>query len=365
MAVNLLWCLPGQVGGSEEYLVRQLIGMSEIEHRFQLTVFAPHGFRSAHPEICQHYEVIEAPGNLTRRPLRVAMENSWLALKTHGFDVVHHGGGTLPVIGKGATVLTVHDLQYLTFPQYFSEFKLRYLKTSVPRSIKRAKLIAVPSDYVRSSVIKATNVAPDKVFVVPHGVEPHIGSQATPANELRAKYQLGTGPVLVFPAITHPHKNHIFLLELMAAKWTDPQLRLVLPGGQGLAEAQVEQAVNRLGLRDRVVRLGRVSAADRDGLLKMALGLVFPSMYEGFGAPVIEAMSLGVPVACSDQASLPGVVGNAGLIRSLTIDEWADVPDQLRDRRDELVALGHRRILDFSSKISGQAALDIYERCAQ
>ncbi len=167
---------------------------------------------------------------------------------------------------------------------------------------------------MRSVVVDRFAKDPERVVVVPHGVEPELGSAAPTPSDLRRDYGLGSGPVLVFPAITHPHKGHRFLLDVMARHWTDPDLRLVLLGGEGAAHAEVGRAITELGLERRVVRPGRVSNAHRDGLIAMAEALVFPSEYEGFGAPVVEAMALGTPVICSDQPALAEVVGDAGMV---------------------------------------------------
>ena len=118
----------------------------------------------------------------------------------------------------------------------------------------------------------------------------------------------------------------------MRERWTDPDLRLVLPGGVGSAEAR-DRRVER---PSRVLRLGRVSAADRNGLLAMADAMVFPSEYEGFGAPLIEAMALGAPVVCSDATCMPGIVGDAGLVLPLEIDAWAGALDEVRRRRSRI-----------------------------
>ena len=363
VAVNLLWCVPGQVGGSEEYLVRQLLGMNETDHGFDITLFAGNGFSHAHPELAAIYKIVETPETMESRPTRVAMENTWLYAKTRTHALVHHGGGTLPALANAHSVLTVHDLQFLSYPQYQSKLKLRYLKATVPNSIKRASVVAVPSEYVRQTVISATGVDSGKVMVVPHGMEPSIGVDATPEDVLRRKYGFGDGPVLVYPGITHPHKNHIFLLELMATKWNHPDLKIVFAGGKGLADEEVTAAIARLNLSDRVIRPGRVNATDRDGLIKMALGVVFPSEYEGFGAPVIEAMALGAPVACSDRASLPEVAGDAGIVRPLNLDAWSDIPLLMEARREELVTKGYERAQQFTSRVSGDAILAVYEKC--
>ncbi len=116
-------------------------------------------------------------------------------------------------------------------------------------------------------------------------------ARSTVVVAVRQRYGLGEGPYVVYPAITHPHKNHQLLIDVMARHWTDPALRLVLLGGAGAVDADVGRSIIDRGLGDRVVRPGRVPDADRDALIAGATALVFPSRYEGFGAPLIEAMA--------------------------------------------------------------------------
>jgi len=363
IGVNLLWCRPGQVGGSEDYLVRQLLGLPEAQTdpiRFMPTVFALPGFAAAHPELAERVLVVETPITGNNRVRRVLAENVWLTKETKGLQFVHHGGGTIPLRTTKRTVLTIHDLQYRTFPEYVHPLKRAYLAASMPRSARRATVIAVPSEYVRGTVIDAYGVAPERVVVVPHGMEPTLGDAATPEPELRAKYHLGAGPVVVLPAMTHPHKGHRFLLRVMAQHWTDPDLRLAFVGGSGSAESDVMATVAELGLGERVVRTGRVPANDRDGLLRMATAMAFPSEYEGFGAPVIEAMTLGAPVICSNRTCLPEVAGDAAIVLPLATDAWAGALDEAVARRGELVAAGHVRAASFTSKRSAEALLGAY-----
>jgi alpha-1,3-rhamnosyl/mannosyltransferase len=152
VAINMLWCVPGQVGGSEEYFVRQLLGLHEINAPFDVTVFAPRGFSVAHPDVANSVRIVEVGNSCTNRELRVSLENTWLASKTRNFDLVHHGGGTLPSRGNASTLLTIHDVQYLSYPQYFNAMKLRYLRNRVPSSVRRATCIATPTNYVRQSL---------------------------------------------------------------------------------------------------------------------------------------------------------------------------------------------------------------------
>ncbi len=361
VSVNLLWCVPGDVGGSEQYLVRQLLGLASQTERFAPTLFSLASFVDAHPELSALYPMVAADISGTSRPRRILAEHTWLRRRTADADIVHHGGGTSPLVGARPIVLTIHDLQYLTHPEYLTPNKRRYLERAIPHSVRRASVVAVPTEYVRSTVIDAYGTDPEHVVVVPHGVEPTLGATAPSEAELRASYGLGDGPFVVYPAMTHPHKNHRFLLELMARHWTDPDLRLVLPGGQGAAEADVVADIARLGVGERVIRPGRVPDADRDGLVAHADALVFPSEYEGFGAPAAEAMALGAPVVCSDQPALADVVADAGVVLPLELEAWADALDVVAGRSDELRAAGLRRAEEFTTERSGAALAEAYE----
>ena len=360
VAVNMLWCVAGKVGGSEEYMVRQLGGLGAIDSPYAVTLYAPRGFSSAHPELLEKHRLVEAPSNCRRRETRVLLENTWLVGKTMGSDIVHHGGGTLPSRTTGATLLTVHDVQYLTYPEYFSSYKLRYLRNRVPSSVRRSDAVAVPSAYVSTTLSDSFGVVPEKIHVVRHGVSPTLGATATPEAELRLRFDLGAGEVLFMPAITHPHKNHEFLLRMMSAHWSDPKLRLVLAGGEGRADALIQRQIVDLGLQDRVVRIGRVGADDRDGLIKMSLAVVFPSSYEGFGAPVLEAMKLGIPVIASDQPAIVEVLDGAGLNLPLRVAAWVDALDVVRARRAEMTRHGLQRATHYTEAISAQNLCTAY-----
>lgn len=355
IAVNLLWCVPGSVGGTEEYLDRQLRGLpARFDDRLQL--YVPSDWPAHHPELAARFATVPAPFHVRRRLRRIVGEDTWLHGVTKGAGLTHHGGGAAPLLANRPYVVTVHDLQYRTYPQYFTPAKRRYLSAVLPRSVSRAACVAVPTEYVRHSVHDAFGVPHDRIVVVPHGFAAPDPGDITPETELRVRYALGDGPVLVYPAITHPHKNHRFLLRAMSLVWRDPDLRLVLIGGEGTAESEVHTTGDT-----RVRRLGRVSEADRNGLLAMAAAMVFPSQYEGFGAPLVEAMALGTPVIASNVTCIPSVLGDAGLVRPLHPDAWGEALQEAIARRGELVAAGKRRAAEFSMEASGAALAAAYD----
>lgn len=363
IAVNLLWCVPG-VGGSEEYLLRQLRGTCENQHEFVIDIFAPRGFSQRLPDVARQFAVVEAPSMCQRRFVRIVLEHTWLAWRTRAYDLVHHGGGTMPKIGNRKTVLTLHDVQWTKFPEYFSSVKLRYLRRVVPSSLKRARRIAVPSHFVASTLVDNFGLNPDKISVVRHGVESDVATDKTPESELRRRWSLENARVLVYPAITHPHKNHVFLLQLMTSNhsaWNDESLKIVFAGSAGAADQQVREFVDAHQLSGRVVLPGRISARDRNGALAMCEAMVFPSQYEGFGAPLIEAMHAGAPVLASDCGSIPEVVESAGVIAPLQPDAWADALEHVRRERDELIARGHERAQYFTTALSGLDVLAVYQ----
>jgi alpha-1,3-rhamnosyl/mannosyltransferase len=205
-------------------------------------------------------------------------------------------------------------------------------------------------------VVDAYGVPDSRVVVVPHGLEPDLVDDATDAAELRRRYGLGDGPVLVYPAVSHPHKNHRFLVELMRTHWRDPDLRMLFIGGKGRAEDELRSITD-----SRILRLGRVRDADRNGLLRMATAMVFPSLYEGFGAPLIEAMALGCPVIASNATSIPEVLGGAGLSLALDADAWAPALRRVQQERDALVADGLARAARFTARASGAALAVAYD----
>jgi glycosyltransferase involved in cell wall biosynthesis len=356
IAVNLLWCVPDDVGGSEEYLVRQLLGLSDTTSRFRPTLYVVDGFARAHPQLTELFPTVVAAFDGSSRARRIVGEVTWFRRRTSAADLRHHGGGTAPALATRPYVLTIHDLQFRTYPDYFSRTKRAYLSAVIGKSVRRARVVTVPSEYVRGSVIEAYGADPARVLVVPHGFEPELLTDVTDETELRRRFSLGDGPVIVYPAVTHPHKNHRFLVDLLASRWRDPDLRLVLIGGTGAAEAELQAASD-----PRIRRLGRVPAADRNGLLHMAEAMVFPSQYEGFGAPLIEAMALGCPVITSDSTCIPGIVDGAGLVLPLEPEAWTDALDRVGRDRPTMIDAGRQRAEVFTARASGAALAAAYE----
>jgi alpha-1,3-rhamnosyl/mannosyltransferase len=355
VGVNLLWCIPGAVGGSEEYLARQLAAIDPGE--VELTVFALRGYAAAHPELAGRATMVTATIDGRRRGVRVGYEHTWLPARARErrLPLLHHAGGTMPRAQPAPGVLTLHDLQYLTYPEFFGRLKLAWLASAVPSSVGRARAITVPSEFVKGTVVNAFRYPPERVVVVPHGVDPR---RLPPPID-------GAGRVVLYPAITHPHKNHVTLLRAVAALGPGyDDVHLVLLGGDGTAAAEVTAEIERLGLGGRVVRPGRVPDAERDAWLATATVLAFPSRYEGFGAPVLEAMAAGCPVVAADATALPEVTGGAAvLVDPTAVDAWAAALARLLDDEDErrrLAVAGRERAAALTAAASARRLVAAY-----
>jgi len=365
VGINLLWLRPGEVGGSEESTIASLRALAHRDDPdLDLCLYVTEPLRRAHPDITSAHpvEVLPLSGIPMARAGRIAAETTWLAARTRGVDLVHHAGGTAPPLRTAPYVLTVHDLQPLERRATHSRLKRAYLGTAIPLSVQAARLVAVPSEFVRQSVLDRVRVDPARVVVIPHGVD--VLPAATPADVLNVRYRLD-GPVVLYPAITYPHKNHAVLVDAFAAVVAaHPDALLVLTGGRGGAEDQVRARVDRLGLADRVRRTGRISAADVAGLYREAAVVAVPSRYEGFGLPAVEAMAYGAPLVAAAATALPEVVGDAGILVDPDDNAgWATAIIELLespDRGARLAEAGLVRAQRYSWPANAAGLADLY-----
>ncbi|MEA2477423.1 MAG: hypothetical protein QOC87_1622 [Actinomycetota bacterium] len=362
IGINLLWLVPGVVGGSETYTTRLLQGLAERSNELDYTLFALPQFGAAYPELARTFKTVYAPLRGRSKGARViAGENSWLVLQAarNHIDLMHHAGGTMPLIRVSRPVLTIHDLQYLFYPEYFTRAKLAFLQTVMHRSAENARLILTPSEFTRRTVIERLEIDPTLVRVVPHGIAPSPAPDPGSA-DIRQRYGI-EGPFFLYPAATYPHKNHLVLVNGFARLLAlHPDASLVLTGAKGWREwstaksmeSRLAEEIRTLEIQDRVKRLGYVSYGDLDALYREATAVVFPSRFEGFGAPILEAWTRGCPVIAADATALPEVVGDCGrLVSPDNSDDWAQAMSELLEdeaERERYVKAGAARAREFS-----------------
>jgi alpha-1,3-rhamnosyl/mannosyltransferase len=368
VGINLLWLVPGEVGGSEESTlasIRALVALADPALDLRLFVLEP--MLREHPDVVSSLPVDVLPISGRARVGRIAAETSWLAARSRGLDLLHHAGGTAPPLRTAPYVLTLHDLQPLERRATHSAVKRAYLSAAIPPSVRHARVVAVPSEYVRRSVLDRFGTDPARVVVVPHGVDPL--AHPTPPEVVRERYHLD-GPVVLYPAITYPHKNHAVLVRAFAVVLAaQPDAVLVLPGGRGAEEDAVRHLIDDLGIRSSVRRTGRISAADVAGLYHLASVVAVPSRYEGFGLPAVEAMAYGVPLVAAAATALPEVVGEAGrLVDPGDVDGWAAAITALLEdpvERDRLARAGARRAQGYTWPANAAALAGLYHRALE
>lgn len=219
-----------------------------------------------------------------------------------------------PTLPRTRTLLTVHDLSFLRCPDAFVSALRRYLERVVPRSVARADLVLADSEATRADLIALLGVPPEKVQVLYSGVHPRFRPvpESDEVARLRARYGLGDAPYILSVGTLQPRKNYVRLIRAFTQLTNQPTNQLVIAGGRGwLYEETLIEAEKH---PDRVRILGFVDEDDLPALYRNAALFAFPSLYEGFGLPVLEAMACGVPVVCSNASSLPEIAGDAALL---------------------------------------------------
>ena len=334
----------------------------------ELVLFTRPDLRDAHRSLVERYETVEVEAARGGKARRVLVENTVLAMSSrrHRIELMHHAGGVVPPLAHGPATLTIHDLQPLDLPENFSLVKRRYLSLVLGGSARRSLQIAVPSHFVRSRVVQRLRADPARVHVVPWSVPPAPALDPAENDAIVAGHGIGSRFVL-YPAITYPHKDHATLLEAFAiTARQDDSLELVLTGGAGPCEAAVLERMSRPDLAGRVHRLGRVSRRELEALYATATVVTFPSAYEGFGLPVLEAMVRRTPVIVSDAGSLPEIVGPAMVTRRVgDIAGWAEAMQSVCSNaqlRRTLADAGADAADRFTSERTATSLLDVWTR---
>ncbi|MBI5142531.1 MAG: glycosyltransferase family 4 protein [Nitrospirae bacterium] len=254
-------------------------------------------------------------------------------LSGYGVDAMHFPFSIMDssyMRGKLPVVLTLHDIQHEYLPELFDEAELSMRTTRYSESARRANVIIAISEHVKASIVEKYSVSQDKIVVTYQGCDPAFAIMPADA-ELEAvceRYNL-PGKFVIYPAAFWPHKNHERLLEAFALLIRDYAFdgSLLLCGLNMGGRSKVEAHIGRLGLGGRVIVPGFVPLADLVCMYRMARMMVFPSLFEGFGIPVVEAMNAGLPVACSDRTSLPEVGGDVALY--LNPEDVGDIADKI------------------------------------
>ena len=348
--INMLWLRPGQVGGSETYAVQLLAALSQNPEAPPIELALTPATYQAYQFLDQAFEINQQqhpPGRIGR----IFKENRLFG-HLGNEHLIHHLGGTIPKRENSAQkVVTIYDAQYREYPQYFSFTKRRYLDIAIQRTLQQAETVCVISDFCAQSLENHFGYPKEKCQIIPPAFRTSTNQQTRSSDEK---------PFLLYPAVTWPHKSHKFLITLLEQI---PDMELILTGAKGPAHKDVMQSIQRSPARDRITHLGQVDRQRLDSLYQQALCTVFPSQYEGFGQPIIEAMLRGCPVISSQCGALPETVGTGGMTLPMEVDQWSNAVRLMEkpDKRQLWVEAGHHRAADFSYKRSAEAQIAVYE----
>ena len=279
-----------------------------------------------------------------------------------GSDIVHGTNFVVPPSRRAAEVVTVHDLTPMRFPELVEPASLAY-PVLIERALRRGAFVHTPSEFVRAEMLDHFGLDPARVVAIHHGIPPVTGA----ADPDRVRVLVGDHPYVLALGTIEPRKDVPTLVrafDLVAAEHLDA--RLVLAGPVGWGAEAVAMTVGSARHRDRVVRLGYVGNADRSALLRGARVFVFPSLYEGFGFPPLEAMAVGVPVVATRAGALPEVLGDAAcFFNERDVDALASVlHDVLADehRRDDLIGRGTQQVARYRWDRTAAEMVELYRR---
>ncbi|EGV19336.1 glycosyltransferase family 4 protein [Thiocapsa marina] len=389
IAVDLTPVLPGgENGGAKVFvieLLHRLAAMVPDTHFLLLTQSASHEELGAMDRANVSRHLVSAPAvagamrtglqNIARRALpHLPMQLRGLASQV-GYRIhtaLKRSGGTsflrrlevdllfCPFTAPAffepgvATVCVVYDLQHNTYPWFFAADDIANRHWSFQEACRRADTLVAISEYTRTTAIQVGRLDPERIQTIHLRLAQRLAGRPAETGETFAQLGLADQRYLLYPANFWKHKNHEMLLTafgIACRKGLAPDIRLVCTGAPGERQRELASAAKAMGLAGRVLFPGFLSSRDLSEILSRARGVIFPSLYEGFGLPIIEAMTAGVPLACSNTTALPEIAGDAALLFD------PRVPAQISDAmlrlalderiRFQLIGAGLQRALAF------------------
>ena len=362
-----------QAAGIGRYTRELLQALARRRDNFSYRVYYCNGGRldGSMPQLDARFQVralpvsdrvLNAVWHRSRMPLPV----QWIAGK---FDVFHSPDFALPPTLGRPSVLTIHDAAFLTMPDCAYPTLRAYLQHVVPRSARRATRIIAVSENTRRDVIALMGIPPERVITVFEGVPGHFGPVARGA-ALDTLRELGIRePYILCVGTLEPRKNYVRLLEAYALLRERGAIqRLVIAGRRGWLYEPIFRRLKELELEQSVQLIDRPSDAALMALYSACDLFAYPSLYEGFGIPPLEALACGAPVVCSGSSSLPEVVGDAALtFDPLDVEQFAASLERVLSDdafRDDLRERGPRQAAQFSWERAACQTVEVYEAAA-
>jgi glycosyltransferase involved in cell wall biosynthesis len=292
---------------------------------------------------------------------------NWL---TGRIDLYHATDFVLPPVGSSVkTILTVHDLSFVRVPETAAPNLRAYLNVVVPRSVQAADHIIADSQATRDDLCALYGTSPDKITVLLSGVDPRFDRVTDEAvlTAVRARYEIGTQPYIFCIGTVQPRKNYSRVIQALAQLRTEGHdLQLVIAGGKGWLEDEMYHTLQATHMQEHVHLIGFARDEDLPALYSGAALTAFPSLYEGFGLPILESMACGTPVVTANVSSLPEVAGDAALlinpydVQALTHSIRRLITDETL--RSTLTQRGYEQVKQFTWAKAARQLRAIYQR---
>ena len=347
VGLSMLTLVPGISGGSETYareLVRALDRVGTHEYRVLLPTIAA-DIEARHPELVPEYRAsrstlgrIAAMGEATVRGGRIRR-------RLAGLDALHFPLTVMiPRVSEPPAAITVLDVQHEVHPEFFSRAERAYRKLAYGWSVRKSRLVVTISRHAAETIVERLGIPEERIRPIHLGID---HERFAPGNAARDDF-------LFYPALGWPHKNHARLFEAFRVlRSRHPDLRLVLTSYEGPAPPEGVHVLGRVPVEELVRRY------------QTAAALVFPSLYEGFGQPALEAMASGCPVACSNAAALPEVVGDAArLFDPRSVEEMVSAVEDVLSNADSWRKRGLERAGAFTWDATARAHEAVYAELA-
>jgi len=370
VGINLLFLLPGVVGGTETYATNLLQAVAKISDSFQYLVFINKEIRTSRLFHETSFQLVRCPIRASVRAMRYAWEQFVLPLqaKKCRLDLLHSLGYVQPLRLPCKSVVTIHDLNFHNLARWMPKRKRVVLRYFVTQSAKKADHIITVSEFSKRQIVEIVGVPEEKVTVTYNAPKQRV-CQVQPFEIIAEQFGLRR-PYILALSSSSPHKNMVSLLKAFAIlrRKGFSDLRLVIAGHPPKDKQSLGPLLEDHNLRDAVVFTGYVPDEALPSLYAHAEAFVFPSVYEGFGIPVLEAFLYGAPVVCSNAAALPEIAGDAACyFDPMAVEEiTATISCLLQDEalRRSLVKKGKARLAQFTWEETARKTLEVYGKVA-
>jgi glycosyltransferase involved in cell wall biosynthesis len=369
IGLNLIFLVPGETGGME-IAARELIPalLSQAPPGMRFTAFVNRETAGTEGPWGELLPAVTVPVRARSRMQWVLGEQMLLprlAARAR-IDLMHSLASTAPLWGRFRRVVTVHDLIYAHYPEAHAGLRAKGMQVLVPAAVRRSQRVIADSRSTADDLVELVGIDAGRIDVVPLGLGAPQRETPLGEREVRTKFDLGEREVLLSLSAKRPHKNLTALIGALARIPAYRRPLLVLAGYPTFHEQELRERALAAGVAQDVRFVGWLGAREVEGLWALARAFVFPSLYEGFGLPVLEAMARGVPVACSNASSLPEVAGDGalmfdpheegGIAAALERVLWEE------SLRELLVARGRERVREFTWEGSARLTLESYAR---